>query len=200
MLLDARPEAAPASDLAGLVHESPSDENRANDDQPGGTTTAPTVGPSLDGGFKPAEELLASARTLLPRYLDEPRTEADVAEALDVRKGQARLWLKKLVADGAIEKVSTPARYQAIAAAHPTPLFPASAASSGTSDGLAEKLFACARALLLRYLDAPRTEADVAEALDVQKNQAVAWLNQLAGDGAIERLSKPTRYRAAGER
>ena len=200
VLLDARPEAAPASDLAGLVHESPSDENRANDDQPGGTTTAPTVGPSLDGGFKPAEELLASARTLLPRYLDEPRTEADVAEALDVRKGQARLWLKKLVADGAIEKVSTPARYQAIAAAHPTPLFPASAASSGTSDGLAEKLFACARALLLRYLDEPRTEADVAEALDVQKNQAVAWLNQLAGDGAIERLSKPTRYRAAGER
>ena len=127
-LLDRRPEAAPASDFGALVRESPSDENQADDDRPGDATATPAVDPSLRGGLRPAEELLASARALLPRYLDEPRTETDVAEAFDIGRNQARSWLKQLVADGAIEKLSKPVRYRAVGTWRPTPLFPASGA------------------------------------------------------------------------
>ncbi len=197
MLLDGRREAAPASDPGALVRESPSDENQADDDRPGDATAAPAVEPSLGDAFGPAEELLACARAVLPRYLDEPRTEADVAEAFEVGKNQARSWLKQLVADGAIEKLAKPVRFQAVGTTRSTLPVPAGA-GSGSSVRPAEELFASARRLLLRCLGEPRTEADIAEAFDVGKGQARLWLKQLVADGAIEKLARPVRYRAVG--
>ena len=63
------------------------------------------------GSLRPMKLLAAVEELLLP-YLAEPRTEADVAEALDVQKPQARSWLKRLVDDGRIEKLSRPVRYR----------------------------------------------------------------------------------------
>ena len=85
---------------------------------------AANSGSGSGDGFLPAGALFASARELLLRYLDEPKTEADVAEGFDVRRHQARSWLKRLVADGAIERFSKPVRYRATGAARSTPLFP----------------------------------------------------------------------------
>ena len=70
----------------------------------------PNSGSGSGDGFLPAEALFASARELLLPYLDEPRTEADVAAGFDVRRHQARSWLERLVADGAIEKLPKPVR------------------------------------------------------------------------------------------
>ena len=93
---------------AGIVHSTP---------------LFPTCGSVLGGGSKPAEELFASVRTLLLRYLHEPRTVVDVTRAFDVQKNQADSWLKRLVADGAIERLK-PTRYRATDA-DSTPLLPA---------------------------------------------------------------------------
>ena len=87
------------------------------------TPLFPTCGSVLGGGSRPAEELFASVRTLLLRYLHEPRTVVDVAKAFDVQKNQADSWLKRLLADGAIERLK-PTRYRATDA-DSTPLFPA---------------------------------------------------------------------------
>ncbi len=87
------------------------------------TLLFPTCGSVLGGGSKPAEELFASVRTLLLRYLHEPRTVVDVTRAFDVQKNQADSWLKRLVADGAIERLK-PTRYRATDA-DSTPLLPA---------------------------------------------------------------------------
>ena len=81
--------------------------------------------PTSEGGLRPAEAVIANARELLLPYLDEPRTEEDVASVLDVQKNQACSWLERLVADGAVEKLKG-ARYQATRAAHSTPLLSAS--------------------------------------------------------------------------
>ena len=125
-LLDTPPAATPARGLASLLREV-SDGDPADDAQPARTATpTPVAGPSFGDGSGPDEKLLARVRELLLPYLTVSRTEAEVAEGLAVRRHQARSWLKRLVADGAVERLSKPVRYRAAGAARSTPLFPAS--------------------------------------------------------------------------
>ena len=63
----------------------------------------------------------------------------------------------------------------------------------------ADELFTKVRELLLAYTATPRTESEVAEQLAVQKPQARTWLNRLAVEGALEKLSKPVRFRAISD-
>lgn len=63
----------------------------------------------------------------------------------------------------------------------------------------ADELFTKVRELLLAYTATPRTESEVAEQLAVQKPQARTWLNRLAVEGALEKLSKPVRFRAIAD-
>ncbi len=56
----------------------------------------------------PGEELLKAVREILRRELVEAHTEEVVASLLAVTKSQAKAWLVRLVADGALEKISKP--------------------------------------------------------------------------------------------
>ena len=116
-LLDAPSEAGPAPGPPPLLREARSDQAPADDAQDDAApapaaTPPPAVEPGSGDGLTPAEKLLAVVEGLLLPYLAEPRTEADVAEALGVQKPQARSWLKRLVDDGRIEKLSRPVRYR----------------------------------------------------------------------------------------
>jgi Fic family protein len=62
----------------------------------------------------PAQVLFGMVREILGQELSEPRNEAEVAELLTVSKPQAKAWLRKLVAEGVLEKVAKPARYRAV--------------------------------------------------------------------------------------
>lgn len=64
----------------------------------------------------PAEELFAKVRSLLEQ-MNTPKTDAEVAAELDVSKSQAKEWLKRLVEEGMLEKLSKPTRYRSAAAA-----------------------------------------------------------------------------------
>ena len=89
-LLDTSPEAAPASGLASLPREVRSDQDPADDTQPTQALAPPPIAkPGFGDGLSPAEKLLARVRELLSAYLDEPRSEADVTQALGVQKTQA---------------------------------------------------------------------------------------------------------------
>ena len=91
----------------------------------------PSPLPTSEGSFRPAEAMIANVRELLLPYLDEPRTDEDVARTLDVQKNQASIWLDRLVTDGEVERLKG-ARYQAAGAAHSTPLFFASGSEEPT--------------------------------------------------------------------
>jgi predicted Rossmann fold nucleotide-binding protein DprA/Smf involved in DNA uptake len=78
-------------------------------------TTAQTTRLTTTGS--PAELLIDTVREILRRELAEPKTEAEVADLLAVSRTQAKAWLKKLVADGVLEKVTKPARYRVTATA-----------------------------------------------------------------------------------
>lgn len=193
-LLDAPPEADPATGLSSMLREIPSDQTPADDGRPAPTATPqPVVEPGSGGSLTLAEKLRARVKDLLLGYLDEPRTKEDVAETVDVRPKQAFNWLKGLVANGVVvlDKRSRPPRYLAVGVPQPS-LLP----TSERSFGPAEAMIANARELLLPYLDEPRTEEDVARTLDVQKNQASIWLDRLVNDGTVEKL-KGARYQAA---
>lgn len=63
-----------------------------------------------------SDELFGKVREILVRELERPRSEPEIVELLGVSKPQAKVWLKKLLEDGAIEKLVKPARYRAMRA------------------------------------------------------------------------------------
>ena len=58
----------------------------------------------------PDEQLFATVRMLLEQ-LDTPKTDKEIANELKVTLGQAREWIKRLVKEGVLEKLSRPTRY-----------------------------------------------------------------------------------------
>ena len=66
------------------------------------------------GEITPAEMLFSIARELILRLLISPMKETAVADALKVSTAQAKAWLQRLVAEGALEKQEKPARYTVV--------------------------------------------------------------------------------------
>jgi predicted Rossmann fold nucleotide-binding protein DprA/Smf involved in DNA uptake len=60
--------------------------------------------------LSPAEQLFATVRTLLER-LDVPKTDKEIADELNVKPVQAKEWIKRLIKEGCLQKLSKPARY-----------------------------------------------------------------------------------------
>ncbi len=59
----------------------------------------------------PADELFATVRAVIARS-DTPKTDAEIAEQLNVSKTQTKEWLRRLVEEGVLEKSSRPVRYR----------------------------------------------------------------------------------------
>jgi DNA processing protein len=137
---------------------------------------------AADSSRTPADELFAKVRDLLKGVI-VPKTEAELAADLQVYKIQATQWLKQLVKEGVLERLSEPIRYHAVS--------PQLSASSLTP---ADELFAMVRELLQK-MATPKTDAEVANDLQVSKGQAKQWLQRLAKERIPEKLSKPVRSR-----
>jgi len=60
--------------------------------------------------LSPAEQLFATVRTLLER-LDVPKTDKEIADELNVKPVQSKEWIKRLVKEGTLQKLSKPTRY-----------------------------------------------------------------------------------------
>jgi predicted Rossmann fold nucleotide-binding protein DprA/Smf involved in DNA uptake len=72
---------------------------------------SPAPAQSSTSGISPAEQLFSTVRSLLSQ-LDQPRTDKEIAAELEVTTGQVKEWLKRLVKDGTLEKLSAPTRYR----------------------------------------------------------------------------------------
>lgn len=77
---------------------------------------APPTSTAAASPTSPAEQLFAKVRSLLEQ-MNTPKTDAEVAAELNVSKSQAKEWLKRLVEEGVLEKLSKPTRYRSAAAA-----------------------------------------------------------------------------------
>ena len=65
-----------------------------------------------------------------------------------------------------------------------------------TTSDAAVVLFSAVSELMLKLLETPMKEAEIARALDVSSAQAKAWLKRLIEEGKLEKLSRPVRYRS----
>jgi DNA processing protein len=73
-----------------------------------------SIGPqSSDSSLTPADDLFAKVRELLTQ-MTTPKTDAQVATDLHVTKSQAKEWLKRLVDEGMLEKLSKPVCYRSV--------------------------------------------------------------------------------------
>lgn len=59
----------------------------------------------------PAEQLFAAVRAVIEQLVSVPMKDAEVADALNISNAQAKVWLKRLVAEGVLEKLKKPAGY-----------------------------------------------------------------------------------------
>lgn len=65
----------------------------------------------LSDTLSPAEQLFATVRTLLEQ-MDAPKTDKEIANELNVKPVQVKEWIKRLVKEGTLEKLSKPTRYR----------------------------------------------------------------------------------------
>lgn len=66
---------------------------------------------SLQSESTPAEVLFAAVRALILQLLSTPMKDAEVAAALDISGAQAKVWLQRMVEEGALEKKKRPVCY-----------------------------------------------------------------------------------------
>lgn len=95
--------------------DTPSDipSNASNQDSPASATTTSSQSTDMTegGSDDPARQLFNAVRDVMVAILVEPKSAAQVAEALDVTKRQAEEWLKRFVDEGVVEKTTRPVRY-----------------------------------------------------------------------------------------
>ncbi len=77
-----------------------------------------TLSQTAKSPVSPAEELFAKVKEILER-METPKTDAEVAEELNVSKSQAKEWLQRLVSEGVLQKLSKPVRYKAASSVGP---------------------------------------------------------------------------------
>jgi predicted Rossmann fold nucleotide-binding protein DprA/Smf involved in DNA uptake len=99
------------------LREQPAAYQAPSEVEPAESVVCTTKAQERAGTLAPSEELFRTVREILGRELDEPRTESEVADLLGVAKSQAKEWLIRLVAEGALEKVkkTKPLRYRKVA-------------------------------------------------------------------------------------
>ena len=72
---------------------------------------APIEVPSDKKDVSPADRLMEAVSAIALESLDSPTTVDDLAETLNVSKSQMSAWLKQMIEDKEIKKLSRPVRY-----------------------------------------------------------------------------------------
>ena len=121
------PEPATAEELLSIIENASScaanqteqeefmlgvNENAVNYTKVGAGIRSNDAEPSKSTAMDSAECLLQAVSGILREALRKPKSGDEVAELLQVSKAQANKWLKRLVEDGQIRKLSKPVRYQ----------------------------------------------------------------------------------------
>ena len=112
LAVEVNPKEAPGQDELSL---SACEESKLADQiLPSSLSGDDSIGPQLSGSpLTPADELFAKVRELLEK-ITIPKKAAEVATELHVTKGQAKVWLQRLVEEGVLEKLSKTGRYRSV--------------------------------------------------------------------------------------
>lgn len=87
---------------------------------PPGAAGQPESGIVTAAGPGAAGDLFAFVWPHLAQFLEEPRSEQDVAAAFALERAQARAWLKRAVAEGLVDRLGRERRYRVVAEGPPS--------------------------------------------------------------------------------
>ena len=179
-------DAAPAPEPAGVSEETESWE---------------TPSPAIPDDLEFFDLFLARLTTITS---EEPLSDADIADRLDIAKNQVQDWIKRGVAEEKVERVTRPVRYRAPHRERHLPLGePAGGLPTPGTEGAPK---AVRRGLDFQQLFLARLQQLTAEggcssdfvacSLGVAPGQVNKWLRHGVADGTIRKTEKPARYRA----
>ena len=126
----------------------------------------------------------------------EPQGAAHVASELGVPKTMANTWLKRLVDDGAVEKVDRETYVGSPQDDETTPdmiLEPAPSAQSPDST-CAELLYRRVNSYVQNICVEPRESRMIADALEISTTTLGPWLKRLVEERTLARERNPVRY------
>jgi DNA processing protein len=77
---------------------------------------APTAGQNRSDASaeSPADALFRTVKHVVLSLLEEPKSETEVADLLDVSRGQVREWLQRMVERGVVLRNTRPTRYSTV--------------------------------------------------------------------------------------
>lgn len=107
------PASTTTDDSGPSVQRSASDDTVAQQPELQGSSEPVTLPRAADSNPHPgpAERLKGCLRDILADLLVLPKSESEVAVALQVPKAQARLWLKEFVEEGLLAKLTKPVKF-----------------------------------------------------------------------------------------
>lgn len=126
-----------------------------------------------------------------------PQASASPGSAQDLFSATSRVKTNDPAANPSAEAITvqisstgeSPSKYSEHEAAHrlvPAPLI--------GDVPPADVIFGSVRAVLQPLLKEPKKESEIADALQVSKSQAKAWLERLVNEGAVEKTRRPVAY------
>ena len=138
----------------------------------------------------PVEGLHAVVKKLVIEFtLPRPRSLVEIRRRLEVSRTLAAKWLKRLVNEKVLRKLSRPALYEAMVTEE---------SSSRASDAIlkpAERLMNAVADLVVEMTGAEaKTLGDIANDLDVPQSVAKQWMKRLVDDNKLEKTGRPARY------
>lgn len=122
----------------------------------------------------------------------EPATPEELIAALHPETSSGGTSAETQMAFSTVKDSSSPSPQQDVPDVPPQP--PPSAADADSD----EQSFTKARSLL-ETMETAKTADEIAAELNVTKDQARLWLDRLVKEDVLEKLTKPTRYRASGK-
>lgn len=101
--------APPNTSHASVLAEAPDSEKRNTGAESPETSNTDKSGVATQTDH--FDILFSTAKKLIKELAKEPTKEADIAAALNITGGQAKIWLQRLVDEGVVEKLTKPVEY-----------------------------------------------------------------------------------------
>lgn len=174
--------------------------------------TAPPPSPpaKVETGSPTSEDIFRCIVPVVLSTIQRPLKPHEIAQKLEVQKGQLTTWLKAAVEDGHIRKLKNPVRYQAANVASATDewdLFSLASIDENSAKRHSkpdtegkdqpkqpQTAYDAILPILLRSTQTPTHPQELAQRLSLTKAQLDIWLRKTESEGLTRKRLRPLRY------
>ena len=199
------PEPSDADEIEAIIGpgtclEGDSTDQVRRSGEPEAAVTSPLPPPEpADAVVHPkdyARLLFRDVRTYVMCICATPQRAEDVASELGVSKTVANTWLKRLSAEGTVERVGREtyvARHQRDGT-EPATILERAPSAPYLDSSYAERLFRRVDSYVRRICVEPKRSRSIADELEVSATTLAPWLKRLVDERTLDKRTSPVRY------